>query len=476
MGTRQILIQSHMKAIVLAAGEGSILSPLNTDKTPGPLTCFGGISLLERTVRNLAGAGISEFIIVVGYRGEEVIKVTGPRLNDLKVQWVKNKCWIKGSGTSVLAARPYLGNEPFLVSMSDHWIQSSTLKSLISRQPEPLNTLMAIDLKKDVLTDPDDAMKVKIKGPNIISVAKKLVFHDGIDIGVAICTPGFFDELEEAKADSGSCTHSDGMQRLASKGRLLFHDIGPDRWEDVDTLDSLQTAEKLLLTSLRKPTDGFFSRMLERHISLAVTRLLAKTSIIPNYVTGIIICIGAAAGFLFSQSGMESKVFAALLFWCSSFLDGCDGELARLKFMETRLGGWLDLWADNLIHSMVFMGMGIGIYRDTDNIIWVYLGSCAVLGVLFSVGWVSLKILWGKRSSGPLYKSVSGDTTNVNQKNWLKLLTRLADALSRRDFIFGLIFITALGWLPYFLWAAAIGSNFYFIILLIIHFSDRQYE
>ncbi len=117
--------------------------------------------MLERTVRNLARAGVSEFIIVVGYRGEDVIEGVSPRLKDLKIHWVKHENWKKGNGSSVLAARRYIKNEPFVVSMSDHWIQASTLQSLISRSTEPPNCLMAIDRKQGLLTDPDDAMKVR---------------------------------------------------------------------------------------------------------------------------------------------------------------------------------------------------------------------------------------------------------------------------------------------------------------------------
>ena len=37
-----------------------------------------------------------------------------------------------------------------------------------------------------------------------------------------------------------------------------------------------------------------------------------------------------------------------------SILDGCDGELARLKFQESRWGGILDFWGDNVVHSVIF--------------------------------------------------------------------------------------------------------------------------
>ena len=52
-------------------------------------------------------------------------------------------------------------------------------------------------------------------------------------------------------------------------------------------------------------------------------------------------------------------------------------------------------------------------------------------------------------------------------------MTRFADALSRRDFIFGTIFLALFGLLPAFLWAAAIGSHLYWIVLVLLAWKRR---
>ena len=50
----------------------------------------------------------------------------------------------------------------------------------------------------------------------------------------------------------------------------------------------------------------------------------------------------------------------SLLFLTHSILDGCDGELARLKFQESPAGARLDFWGDNLVHVAVFGCMAVG--------------------------------------------------------------------------------------------------------------------
>src|SRR5438046_831238 len=55
-----------------------------------------------------------------------------------------------------------------------------------------------------------------------------------------------------------------------------------------------------------------------------------------------------------------SQPVGALLCLTPSRLDGCDGELARLRFLESRRGAILDFWGDNLVHVAVFGCIAVG--------------------------------------------------------------------------------------------------------------------
>ena len=60
-----------MIGVILAAGMAKRLRPL-TDTKPKCLLEVGGRTLLERTVRAMQQAGITEFVVVTGYRGEQI--------------------------------------------------------------------------------------------------------------------------------------------------------------------------------------------------------------------------------------------------------------------------------------------------------------------------------------------------------------------------------------------------------------------
>jgi hypothetical protein len=115
-----------------------------------------------------------------------------------------------------------------------------------------------------------------------------------------------------------------------------------------------------VILRLVKDSEGFMSRHLERKISLAVTRKLVETRITPNAMTLVSLGIGLVGASFFVLPPGPGHVVGSLLFWLHSVLDGCDGELARLKFAESRWGGLLDFWGDNVVHSAVFSAIAAG--------------------------------------------------------------------------------------------------------------------
>src|SRR3546814_12800337 len=60
-----------MKALILSAGQGSRLLPL-TEDCPKCLLPLGGRSILEHQVEHLAAAGVTEVVVVTGFRAAAV--------------------------------------------------------------------------------------------------------------------------------------------------------------------------------------------------------------------------------------------------------------------------------------------------------------------------------------------------------------------------------------------------------------------
>ena len=60
-----------MRAIILAAGEGSRLRPL-TKAVPKALLPVGGGPIIEKIIELLIGSGLQEFVVVIGHLGEKI--------------------------------------------------------------------------------------------------------------------------------------------------------------------------------------------------------------------------------------------------------------------------------------------------------------------------------------------------------------------------------------------------------------------
>ena len=155
----------------------------------------------------------------------------------------------------------------------------------------------------------------------------------------------------------------------------------------VATSEDVRLAERRLLRRLVKDTDGFMARHFDRHISLQISRRLAPTAVKPTQITLVSIAIGLCGAPFFLSSHWSWQTVGALLFLLHSIVDGCDGELARLKFQESRYGGILDFWGDNVVHVAVFGCMAIG-WALSGRDVPLWLGAAAIVGTLGSAGFV----------------------------------------------------------------------------------------
>ncbi len=437
------------KGLIIAAGNGSRLSRREGD-IPKPLRRVAGLSLIKRIVLSAKKGGITELVIVVGYQKEKIIQALQSDNLGVKIDFVENKEWKKSNGISVLAAEPYL-KENFVLLMSDHLFDWNTLASLRQTPLGQNKALLAIDRQIDKIFDWDDATKVVVEENQIRKIGKNLEYYNAVDTGMFLASPELFSVLKEATCD-GNVSLSDGIQLLAKKGEMGTFDIGDAFWQDVDTKKSLIHAEKYLLNNCRKITDGAISRHFNRHISLGITRWLIKTPLTANQMTGITTFIGILSAWFAAQGNYGSVLLGALLFKLTSILDGCDGEISKLKMTQSKRGEWLDTLSDNATYLFFMMGVILGLDRLGYPHVRLA-GTLAIFGLSMAL-FVMFYYLVRFTNSGSLVEI---------QKNFKFSL----HFMLKRDF-FALLFLALalLGQLHLILWICAVGSNVAWIVLL----------
>jgi phosphatidylglycerophosphate synthase len=218
----------------------------------------------------------------------------------------------------------------------------------------------------------------------------------------------------------------EGCSRLRLRTRFCLR---------VQDKKEFKQAEKLLLQTGRKPTDGFTARLINRRISLFLTRYLLKLNITPVVMSVFTFAVGLLS-ILFIGYGKKLMLPGAFLFELASVIDGCDGENARLTYRVSKFGGALDVTADAVTFVSFFAALPVGLYRTTGNPLWVYLGIFAFVSMLAFY----LQLINYSRKTGigrnivAVVKEVEASIKDPDFQNWFDRLASRIAFVYRRDF------------------------------------------
>jgi hypothetical protein len=158
----------------------------------------------------------------------------------------------------------------------------------------------------------------------------------------------------------------------------------PGSWEYIADGNQIDEIERRFLRGSGKSQDGFVSRYLNRPISSVVSRLFLRFPTTPNAWTLSTFPIPVIATLILSYGTYGSFVWGLLLFQIFSILDGCDGEIARAKFMESERGRKLDALCDVLSNILLVLGLGFGLRQAHPRFGWFYLAEGIVAGMLIA--------------------------------------------------------------------------------------------
>lgn len=139
-----------MIGVILAAGMGTRLMPLTKD-IPKALLRINDVTLLERMIKNCIAAGISEFIVVVGYNRDKVIAMC-PEIAEkygIDIKTIVNEEYdVTNTSVSTYLASRYIENNPqdFILINGDNVVDPE----IISEIAECKHTGMIVDNYKQL--------------------------------------------------------------------------------------------------------------------------------------------------------------------------------------------------------------------------------------------------------------------------------------------------------------------------------------
>ena len=259
---------------------------------------------------------------------------------------------------------------------------------------------------------------------------------------------------------------SDAHPCKQSSSPVEIKEVPATSWHNIVGPEDLGAAERKLRTWLVKPTDGLFAQM-NRKVSIPISWQLSKFPITANMVTLFVLGVSFASGLFFARGGYRSSLFAAALSVAASILDGCDGEVARLKLQSTKFGCWLETVCDYLYYLFVFGGMALGLTRSSGTKSYLAFGGVLCFGAIMSFFVVSFTRHRLSGAQPEKFLAIWQKKADHRRSNPLLFLGRHTEFIIRRCFFpYALLFFAVVGMTKIAFLATAVGANLVWVIAL----------
>ena len=248
-------MQQALKGLVLSGGKGSRLRPF-TYTGAKQLVPIANKPILFYAIEELVNADITQIGIITGDTGDQIREALGDGSKFGAVFTYIPQDAPSGIAHAVKIARPFLGDDPFVVFLGDNFLRGG-----INRFVESFN---ASDADCQLLLTPvpnptefgvavlDDAGK-----PVKLVEKPKEPPTDLAIVGIYMFNKRFFEAVEQIQPSArGELEITDTIQKLLDTGADVRAEIVRDAWIDTGRLVDLQAANRIVLDDMEPTLDG----------------------------------------------------------------------------------------------------------------------------------------------------------------------------------------------------------------------------
>lgn len=232
-----------MKAMILAAGEGTRLRPM-TDIMPKALIDINGKTLLERAILKLKRADIDEIVVNVHHFADQVEHFLHEHDFGVKIHISDERKKLLDTGGAVKKARKYLkGDEPFFVYNVDVISNINLMDMLYLYQMSSAMAILAVRKRESSRQLCFNRSQHLVGWKNLQSGEQK--GEDGLCYafsGIQLLHPVIFERMPKQERFS----LIDFYLKLAKDQIILAYDHSDGEWMDVGTPERLKKATQLL--------------------------------------------------------------------------------------------------------------------------------------------------------------------------------------------------------------------------------------
>lgn len=200
---------------------------------------------------------------------------------------------------------------------------------------------------------------------------------DGAYAGALFADGAAIDDVIAAIVAAPATADRDLAARWPDAARI---EHGPIARHPAATAADRRGAKRMLFGLIVKHEDGPITRWIYRPVSRVLTRALVHTPITPNQVSIIVAILGVIGCWLTARGDPTGLWLGALLVLIAGFIDGCDGEVARLKLQGSKLGAWLDTAVDEATTTLYLIAIGLHTHHRRPD--WDWVVPTIVLGTI----------------------------------------------------------------------------------------------
>lgn len=243
-----------MQAIILAAGMGKRLGELTEDNTKC-MVAVNGVRLIDRMLRQLSTLDLKRVVIVVGYKGANLIDYIGNRYDDkLSIEYIQNPIYDKTNNIYSLAMAKQLMQEDDTLLLESDLIFDESMLGLLVNNPYPNLALVA-----KYETWMDGTMVCIDEGNNIVNFVPKAAFrYEDVDkyyktvniykFSKEFSKTKYVPFLDAYSKAVGNNEYYENVLRIISflnSKDLKALPISDEKWYEIDDKQDLDIAEAL---------------------------------------------------------------------------------------------------------------------------------------------------------------------------------------------------------------------------------------
>lgn len=385
-----------MKAVILAAGEGTRLEPL-TNVRPKPMIPVANRPLLEHVIEAVAEAGIDDIVLVVGYKRERIQSHFGDGDDwDVNIEYAAQEKQL-GTGHAVLQAEEFVDGE-FIALNGDRVIDPDAIRQLIEVHSDSDEPVMAVTRS----ASPSNYGVVELDGQYVENILEKPPEHaiptDVINAGVYGFGEHIFDAIRSTDQE-GEVALTTTLQRLAEDGSVRavrFRGL----WLDLSYLwDVLSVNTRLLDRGENRTAE---TASIDDTASVGeTTDLAADVRVHPNATVLRGSSLGPNVEVAANAVVENAVVLSDATIGAGAVVRDCVvGENAAVGANTTVGGGHADVVVDGEVHDDVRLGAVIGDNADVESAVTFESGT--ILGNESEVA--SGAVLDGRIESGSIVK------------------------------------------------------------------------